>query len=163
MHLGRFVRECRMAPRYKITLTSQQRDSLEALTHKGKSNAHQFVHAQALLYDIGSLCGERRKVAEVADILGISERTIERLKQRFVETGMDAALGTTMRRPPIKRRFDGRFEARLIAQACAEAPEGRVRWTLRLLAQKIVELQFTPSVSLMTIQRTLKKTNYSLT
>jgi hypothetical protein len=66
------------------------------------------------------------------------------------------------RRAPIKRRFDGRFEARLIAQACTQAPEGRVRWTLRLLGQKVVELQFAPAVSLMTIQRTLKKTNYSL-
>ena len=164
MQLRDFVRWCEMAPRYKITLTNQQRELLEALTHKGKCNAHQFVHAQALLLcDIGLHCGERRKVAEVADILGISGRTIERLKQRFVEVGVDAALGNVTRRAPIKRRFDGRFEARIIAQACTQAPQGRVRWTLRLLAQKVVELQFAPAVSLMTIQRTLKKTNYSLT
>jgi hypothetical protein len=88
---------------------------------------------------------------------------VERLKQRFVKDGLDAALGPVARRQPGNQRFDGRFEARLIAQACSVAPEGRVRWTLRLLAQKVVELQFAPAVSLMTLQRTLKKTNYSLT
>lgn len=164
MQFGDFVRWCRMAPRYKIKLTGPERERLEALTHKGQSNAHKFVHARALLLcDVGAYSGERWKVAEVADSLGVSERTVERLKQRFVKDGLDAALGPVARRQPGNQRFDGRFEARLIAQACSVAPEGRVRWTLRLLAQKVVELQFAPAVSLMTLQRTLKKTNYSLT
>jgi transposase len=102
-------------------------------------------------------------VAEVADALGISERTIERLKHRFVENGLEAALEAKERSAPAKLVFDGRFEARLIALACSPAPEGRVRWTMRLLAQRVVELQIAPAVSLMTIQRTLKKTRCSLT
>jgi transposase len=102
-------------------------------------------------------------VTEVADALGISERTVERLKQRFVEDGLEASLGPARRTAPCKLRFDGRFEARLIALACSPAPDGRSRWTMRLLAQKVVELQIAPAVSAMTICRTLKKTNYSPT
>jgi transposase len=147
-----------MAPRYKIKLTRPERESLEALTHKGQSNAHKFVHARALLLcDVGAYSGEQWKVAEVADSLGVSERTVERLKHRFIEKGLDSALGPVARLAPSNQRFDGRFEARLIAQACSVAPDGRARWTLRLLAQKVIELQFSPSVSVMTVQRTLKK------
>ena len=153
-----------MAPRYRVTLTKEERETLEALTRTGKTSAHKFVHARALLLcDVGPHCGDRWKVTEVADALGISERTVERLKQRFVEDGLEASLGPARRTAPCKLRFDGRFEARLIALACSPAPDGRSRWTMRLLAQKVVELQIAPAVSAMTICRTLKKTNYSPT
>ena len=131
---------------------------LESLTRTGKRSAHKFLHARALLLcDVGPHCGERWKVAEVADALGISERTVERLKRRFVEDGLEASLGPARRTASCKIRFDGRFEARLIALACSPAPEGRSRWTMRLLAQKIVELQIATAVSPMTVCRTLKK------
>jgi transposase len=153
-----------MAPRYRITLTGEEREALETLTRTGKTTAHRFVYARALLLcDLGTHSQDRWKVAEVADALGISERTVERLKQRFVEEGLEVALGPVARTVPRKLVFDGRFEARLIALACSPAPEGRGRWTMRLLAQKVIELQIAPTVSLMTVQRTLKKTRCSLT
>jgi hypothetical protein len=86
------------------------------------------------------------------------------LKKRFVEEGLEAALERKPReKPPREVTFDGAFEARLIALACSEAPEGRQRWTVRLLADKAVELNLAPTVSHMTVQRVLKKTNLSLT
>ncbi len=150
-----------MAARYRITLTDEERVTLEAATRSSKTNAPKFIHARALLLcDTGpDGTGQSWKVADVAAALGVSARTIEHLKERFVEEGLEAALG---RRPAAKPRdltFDGSFEARLTALACSPAPDGRTRWTVRLLAEKIVELKIAPSVSHMTFQRTLKKTN----
>jgi transposase len=103
-------------------------------------------------------------VANVAEALGVSSRSIEHLKKRFVEEGLESALKRKPRdKPPRDVKFDGAFEARLLALACSEAPEGHWRWTVRLLADKAVELQFAESVSHMTVQRVLKKTNFSLT
>ena len=102
-------------------------------------------------------------MARVAEALGVSARTIEHLKRRFVEQGLEFALERKRRvRPPRKVIFDGAFEARLVALACSPAPPGRKRWTLRLLAEKVVELGWVERVSVMTVQRTLKKTNCSL-
>jgi len=96
--------------------------------------------------------------------LGVTSRAIEHLKKRFVEEGLESALERKpLEKPPREVTFDGAFEARLIALACSEAPEGRQRWTVRLLADKAVELDLAPSVSHMTVQRVLKKTNLSLT
>ena len=94
----------------------------------------------------------------------MTPRTIEHLKKRFVEEGLAAALDRRQpEKPPRGVTFDGAFEARLVALACSEAPEGRRRWTIRLLAEKAVELKLAQSVSHMTIQRLLKKTNLNLT
>jgi transposase len=96
--------------------------------------------------------------------MGVTPRTIEHLKQRFVEEGLTAALERKRpEKPPREVTFDGAFEARLIALACSEAPDGRRRWTVRLLAEKAVEFNLAKSVSHMTVQRILKKTNLSLT
>ncbi|MFO8141604.1 MAG: helix-turn-helix domain-containing protein [Marinobacter sp.] len=90
--------------------------------------------------------------------LGVSSRSIGHLKKRFVENGLEAALARKPReKPPREVKFDGAFEARLIALACSEAPEGYRRWTVRLLADKAVELKFAESVSHMSVQRVLKK------
>ena len=154
-----------MTPRYRITLTAAERVMLEGLTRSSKTNAPKFVHARALLLcDTGpDGSGQPWKVADVAAALGVSARTIEHLKERFVEQGLEAALGRKASFKPRDLTFDGKFEARLTALACSPAPEGRARWTVRMLADKIVELKIAPSVSLMTIQRTLKKTNCVLT
>ncbi len=153
-----------MTPRYRVTLTTQERKELEALTRNGKTPAKKFIHARALLLCNASPDGPAWKVADVATALGITSRTIEHLKKRFVEDGIEAALVRKTRvRPPREIMFDGAFEARLIALACSEAPAGYRRWTVRLLADKVVELNFAPSVSHMTVQRVLKKTNLSLT
>jgi len=96
--------------------------------------------------------------------MGVTPRTLEHLKKRFVEEGLTAVLERRQSgKPPRDITFDGAFEARLVALACSEAPEGRRRWTLRLLADKAAELSLASSVSHMTVQRILKKTNLSLT
>jgi transposase len=152
-----------MAPRYRVTLTKKERQDLEALSRDGKTGAKKFIHARALLLCDSSSIGPAWKVADVAAALGVTTRTIEHLKQRFVEEGIEAALQRKPRvKPPRDVIFDGAFEARLIALACSDAPKGRQRWTVRLLADKAVELDFAPAVSHMTVQRVLKKTNLSL-
>jgi len=152
-----------MAARYRVTLTKQERQELLALTRNGKTGAKVFIHARALLLCDAGPDGTAWKVVDVAQALGVTSRTIEHLKQRFVEEGLEAALRQKPKtRPPCDTLFDGAFEARLIALACSDAPEGRNRWTVRLLANKAVELNFAPSVSHMTVQRVLKKTNLSL-
>jgi transposase len=153
-----------MSPRYRVTLTQQERKELEALTRRGKTHARRFIHARALLLCDAGDDGPAWNVADVAKALGVTSRTIEHLKKRFVEDGLEAALERKPReKPPREVTFDGAFEARLIAMACSEVPEGHQRWTVRLLADKVVELNIAPSVSHMTVQRVLKKTNLDLT
>jgi transposase len=153
-----------MKPRYRVTLTARERDALETLTKTAKTNAKRFLCARSLLLcDAGPL-GSAWTVADTAEAMGVTPRTIEHLKKRFVEEGIDAALERKQReKPPREVIFDGAFEARLTALACSETPAGRQRWTVRLLAEKAVELNLAPSVSHMTVQRILKKTNLSLT
>lgn len=151
-----------MLPRYKITLTNDERGQLETMTRSGKLSASKFVHARALLLCDAGPHGEAWKVADAAEALGVSTRTIEHLKQRFVEKGIESALERKEHSGPPRIKYDGEFDARLTALACSPAPDGRVRWTVRLLADKIVELKIAPSVSTMTVQRSLKKTNCSL-
>ena len=126
-------------------------------------------HRQAVLYARALLLCDRGQeepgwtVARVAEALGVSIRTVERLKRRFVEQRLEFALERKRRvRPPREVIFDGVFEARLVALACSQAPPGRTRWTLRLLAEIVVELGWVERVSVMTVQRMLKKTNCSL-
>ena len=153
-----------MSPRYRITLTELERKNLEALTRNGKTGAKKFIHARALLLCDAGPDGPAWTVATAAEALGVTSRTIEHLKKRFVEEGLEAALVRKTRgKPPRDVIFDGAFEARLIALACSDTPEGYQRWTVRLLADKAVELNFASSVSHMTVQRVLKKMNLSLT
>ena len=153
-----------MAPRYRITLTDEERTELKHLTKTCKTNAKRFLNARALLLCDTSSGGAAWQVANVATALGVTSRTIENLKRRFVEQGLDAALERKKPEKPSREiKFDGAFEARLIAMACSDAPEGTSRWTVRLLADRAVELNLAPSVSHMTVQRILKKTNLSLT
>ena len=153
-----------MSPRYRVTLTKEERKELETMARRGKTHARRFIHARALLLCDAGADGPAWNVSDVATALGVTSRTIEHLKKRFVEDGLEAALERKPReKPPREIIFDGAFEARLIALACSDAPEGHRRWTVRLLADKAVELSFAESVSHMTVQRVLKKTNLSLT
>ncbi len=152
-----------MANRYKVTLSGEEREQLTELTRSGKSAAAKFIYARALLLcDAGEL-GDAWKVTDVAAALGVTTRTIEHLKQRFVEKGLDAAFERQPHRQPRAAIFDGEFDARLTALACSQAPAGYQRWTVRLLADKLVELKIVDSISTMSVQRSLKKTNSSLT
>ena len=153
-----------MIPRYRVTLTAQERQELEALTRTVKTNAKRFLYARALLLCDRGPEGPAWTVAGTAEAMGVTARTIEHLKKRFVEEGIEAALSRKKPdKPPREIIFGGEFEARLIALACSDPPDGRLRWTIRLLAEKSVELDLAPSVSHMTVQRTLKKTGLSLT
>ena len=153
-----------MKPRYWVTLTEQERQELEALTGTTKTNARQFLYARSLLLCDAGPQGPAWPVADTAEAMGVTPRTIEHLKKRFVEEGLSAALERKQpEKPPRGVTFDGAFEARLIALACSNTPEGRRRWTVRLLAEKAVELSLAPRISHMTVHRILKKTNLSLT
>ena len=153
-----------MAPRYRVTLTREERKDLEAISTKGKRAARTVLYARALLLlDVGEY-GSKWVVAQVAEALGTTSRSLEHLKKRFVEEGLFAAIERKKReKPPREIQFGGEFEAKLLALACSEAPEGRERWTIRLLAEKLIELKIVPSVSPMTVCNTLKKMNLSLT
>jgi transposase len=158
------MREVAMSPRYRVTLTQEERKELESMTRRGKTHARRFIHARALLLCDAGADGPAWNVSDVATALGVTSRAIEHLKKRFVEEGLEAALERKPReKPPREVTFDGAFEARLIALACSDTPEGHRRWTVRLLADKAVEFRFAASVSHMTVQRVLKKTNLSLT
>ena len=153
-----------MAPRYKVTLTKEERNELEAISTKGTRAARTVISARALLLLDAGEDGPKWIVARVAEALGKTTRSLEHLKKRFVEEGLTAAIERKKREtPPRAIQFGGEFEARLLALACSEAPEGRERWTVRLLAEKAVELKIVSSVSPMTVCNTLKKMNLSLT
>ena len=153
-----------MRPRYRVTLTPEERSELEAVTRSGKTTAKRFLYARALLLCDAGPEGPAWMVADAAEALGVTPRTIEHLKKRFVEEGLESALTRKQpEKPPREVIFGGEFEARLIALACSEPPKGRDRWTVRLLAEKAVELELAPTVSHMTVQRTLKKTTFDLT
>jgi transposase len=146
-----------MTPRYQVTLTKEERDRLEALTHRGKTAAPKFIRARALRLGDAGEHGSPWKVADVAEALGVTVRTIEHLKERFGKEGIEAALERKPRAKPPKITFDGAFDARLTALACSPAPAGRTRWNMRRRAERVVELQIVPKVSPRTVQRALKK------
>ena len=153
-----------MAPRYKVTLTKEERQELEAISTKGKRAVRTVLHARALLLLDAGEHGSKWLVEKVAEAVGTTTRSLEHLKKRFVEEGLSAAIERKERlTPPREIQFGGEFEAQLIALACSEAPEGRSRWTVRLLAEKMIELKIVTSVSPMTVCNTLKKMNLSLT
>jgi transposase len=134
------------------------------MTKTDKTGARKCLTARALLLCDRGQDGPGWKVSAVAEALGLSPRTIEGMKRRVAEEGLAEAFERKQRAtPPVETRFDGAFAARLTTLACADAPAGHARWTVRLLAEKVVELGFAPKVSVTTIQRVLKKTNCSLT
>ena len=150
--------------RYKVTLTAEERNSLQGLIAAGKASAQKLAHARMLLKADAGPGGPAWTDRRIAQALEVSVATVERLRQRLVEEGLDAALARKKQdhpsRPPL---LDGAAEARLIALACSAPPEGRTAWTLRLLAGKLVELQVVESVSYETVRQVLKKTRSSRT
>src|SRR3982751_4101872 len=149
------------AKRYKVTLEPDERGDLEKLISRGKGAARRLAHARILLHaDQGE--GRPGKIdAEIAEAVGVSVATIERVRQRFVEEGLEAALSPRPPRRLYLRKLDGEAEARLIALACRPPLEGQARWTLRLLADRMVVLGYGESLSYETVRTTLKQTNLS--
>jgi hypothetical protein len=148
-----------MAKKYRVTLTAEEREEWQALIAKGKARARKLAHARVLLPVDEAEAQAGRIDEETAAALNLSVRTIERVRQRFVEQGFAAALLPAPSKRVYARTFDGASEARLIALACGAPPEGKARWTLRLLAEQLVELQVLASVSRECVRQALKKTN----
>ncbi len=150
--------------KYLVTLTPEERDWLTGLVSAGKRSALTITRARILLKADQADGGPAWEDQDIAQALDCSTRTVERVRQRFVERGPEQALGRKPQgRPSRERKFDGAAEARLIAVACSAPPEGRARWTMKLLADKLVELEVFDSVSDETVRRVLKKTNLSPT
>lgn len=150
--------------RYIVTLIPAERDQLEALTKAGRRSARTITRARILLLADQADGGPAWEDRRVAEALGCGHRTVERVRERFVTDGLDAALTHKAQdRPSRERVLDGTAEAKLIALACEEAPDGRKRWTLRMLADQLVELDVVEAVSRETVRRALKKTSSSRT
>ena len=145
--------------KYVVKLSVEERERLDALIHRGKHSAQQIMKARILLKSDASEAGAGGSDSRIVEALETSLSTVYRVRQQLVEEGVDAVLTRKPRASPaIRRIFDGEAEARLIALACSEPPPGRVRWSLRLLEEKVVELRIVERASDNTIGRTLKKT-----
>jgi Homeodomain-like domain len=149
--------------KYVVTLSGDERKALSDLTSKGKQRSQKILNALILLScDEGEYQTERSTNEEIARVLHISMRKIDRVKKRFVEEGFDAALDKKMGNRIYAKKTDGDFEAHLVALSCGEPPEGFARWSLRLLADRVVKLNYVDSISHETVRRILKKRNQTL-
>ena len=151
-----------MEKRYRVTLTAAERGDLQKLVSVGKSAAQKLVRARILLLADQADGGPAKSDPEIVDALGCGRASVERIRKRFVEEGLDAALNPKPSQRAFERKMDGKAEAHLIALACGAPPEGRSRWTLRSLGDRMVALEHVESVSFETVRRVLKKTNLSL-
>jgi transposase len=152
-----------MAKRYRVTLEAAERGELETMISRGKAAARKLGHARVLLLADQAEGGPGLTDADVAAAVCVSVATVERVRQRFVELGLDAALSPKPSRRVYARKLDGTGEAHLIALACSTPPDGHDRWTMRLLAGRMVELRHVDALSLETARQTLKKTCSSRT
>ena len=148
-----------MAKLYRVTLTPAERQDLHQMISSGKGDARKLAHARILLQADESQRGPHRKDQQIAESLDTTTRTVERVRERFVEQGLDAALVPARSKRIYTRKLDGKQEAKLIALACSAPPAGKRRWTLRLLAEQMVELEVVDELSHETVRQTLKKTS----
>ena len=145
--------------RYPIHLSEEQQQELQHLIHTGKSTAHQQIAARVLLKADEST-EHQLSSSQIAEALEISPRTVIRIKQRYAQQGLSTALtGNYPKERPLRRKVDGRVEAHLIALACGPAPQGQRRWTMQLLADRVVDLGIVDQISDETVRLALKKTN----
>jgi transposase len=151
-----------MASKYVVRLTPEERSGLEAVVRKGKTQAYRIRHASILLAVDAD--GPDWTNEQTAQAFHCNTNTVTNVRQRFVEGGLEAALERKkQQRPSRTPKLDGEGEARLIAIACGPAPEGRSKWTLKMLADRLVELKVVDSISDQTVRRTLRKTRRSRT
>ncbi len=148
------------AVRYKVTLTEQERQILEEVATRGRHSSQKVLNALILLgCDEGPSQERKATGQQLAEVLPVSEKKVERVKRRFVEEGLDVALEKRKPDRQYEKKADGDFEAHLVALSCSKPPPGHARWSLRLLADKMVELRYVDSISYETVRRVLKKTN----
>jgi transposase len=148
-----------MTKKYIVTLTDEERRMLQTMLSRGKAAARKLTHALILLKADADSGGPGWSDDAIAEGLQIGRATVERVRQQFGEEGLEAALERRKPRRQYRRTLDGDAEAHLIALACGQAPEGRSRWTLRLLADRMVQLEYVEQVSYQTVRRKLKKKN----
>jgi len=147
-----------MATKYIVRLTREEREGLECLVRKGKTQAYRIKHANILLAVDAD--GPEWSDEQAAEAFGCHANTVRNVRQRFVEHGLASALERKRQDAPSRQRIlDGEKEARLVALACSAPPDGRAKWTLQLLADKLVTLEVVEAISHQTVRRTLKKTN----
>src|SRR6202171_3727740 len=155
--LGR-NREDSAMKKYKVTLTADERQFLHDLTAAGKASALKLAHARILLKADASADGPAWTDVRIAEAVEVNRTTVGQVRQRFVEQGVEAALVRKKQgRPSRERKVDGVGEARLIALACSQPPQGRAAWTLRLLADRLVELEVVDAISTETVRQGVKK------
>jgi hypothetical protein len=151
-----------MPAKYKVTLTADERQVLTALVSKGKAAARKLTHARILLQADAASDGPNWLDTQIEAALNVERTTVFRVREAFVEEGLEAALNRKRPTGRQYRKLDGAQEARLVALACSAPPEGRLRWTLQLLADKFVELEVVDAIGRECVRTTLKKTNLSL-
>ena len=152
-----------MKKKYPVFLSETERDELKHLIAAGTAPARKLTHARILLKADQSPEGPGWVDEMVAEAVEVSQPTVSRVRKQYFEEGLEAAIN---RRPPNReyyRKLDGKQEAHLVALACSDPPEGQARWSLRLLADRMVELEVVEEISYQTVRRTLKKTNSSRT
>jgi transposase len=152
-----------MQKRYVVRLSKEERERLEALVRRGRAHARELLYARILLKADAAEEGPAWTDERIADALETSVATVSRQRRRFCEEGLEVALMPRKPGRPRRRVLDGRAEAHLVALACSGPPEGRGSWTLRLLADRMVELGHVEGVSHETVRRTLKKTSFGPT
>lgn len=149
--------------KYVVTLTKGERSDLLAITSKGSHKSQKVLNALIILNcDDGEHQQSRSTNMEISKVLKISMKKIDRIKKRFVEDGLDIVLNGRKGSRIYNRKADGEFEAHLIALSCGDPPEGFNRWSLRLLADEVIKLDYIESISYETIRRILKKRNKTL-
>ncbi len=147
---------------YKVTLTAEERETLKKLVSSGKTAARKITHARILLLaDENSEEGNNTDQS-IVKFLQVGVVTVERVRRRFVEQGLESALNRQVQENRKRKKLDGGAEAFLVATACSAAPGGRKYWTLKLLADRLVECEIVESISRETVRQTLKKTNLNL-
>jgi len=151
-----------MKKKYIVTLMEEERRRLQELLSRGKAAARKLMHARILLKADAAAGGPDWNDERIAEALEVGRATVERVRKEFVEEGFEATLERRKPRRVYERKLDGDGEAHLVALACQEPPEGRSRWTLRLLADRMVQLEYVDQISYQTVRRTLKKTRSSL-
>jgi transposase len=151
-----------MKKKYIVTLTPEERRMLQEMLSRGKAAARKLTHARILLKADAPPGGPGWNDEAIAEGLEVGRATVERVRKEFVEEGLEAALERRRPRRVYLRKLDGEGEAHLVALACQKPPAGRSRWTLRLLADRMVQLEYVDTLSYQTVRRTLKKTRSSL-
>jgi hypothetical protein len=150
-----------MEKRYRVTLTEQERQELQKMVSTGKAAAKKLVRARILLLADQTEGGPAKSDPEICEALGCGRATVERVRKQFVENGLEATLQPAPSQRVYERRLDGKAEAHLVALTCGAPPEGRSQWTLRLLADRMVALEYVETVCYETVRQTLKKTTSS--